>query len=59
MSEFVKQVLLLALAAAIAVAVGLLDQPLFGTQLAWYWCALVGLAIVYGGVVILVVADDV
>lgn len=48
----------LALAALIAVLVGLLDNPLFGVQLAWWVCALIGLVVVYGGWLVLVVADE-
>jgi hypothetical protein len=55
MPEFLAQ---LALAAVIAVLVGWLDNPLFGVQLAWWVCGLIGLAIVFGGVLILVVADE-
>ncbi|MFG3340555.1 hypothetical protein [Glycomyces sp. NPDC048151] len=49
---------LLALSAVIAVAVGFLDEPVFGTQIPWWVCALIGLAVVYGGLVVVVVADE-
>jgi len=54
MPEFLAQ---LALAALIAVLVAWLDHPLFGIQLAWWLCGLIGLVVVFGGFLILVVAD--
>lgn len=47
-----------ALAAVIALAVGLLDGPLFGAAIPWWACAAIGLVLVFGGVLIITHADD-
>lgn len=57
--ELAKLVMQIALAAGVAVLVSLLDGPLFGVELHWSVCAGVGLVVVFGGVLILRVADDV
>jgi hypothetical protein len=54
MGEFIAQC---AIAIVVAVLVAFLDVPLFGTDLAWYWCALIGIAIGFGGVFVWVVID--
>jgi hypothetical protein len=48
----------LVLAAVVALAVGLLDAPLFAVQIPWWVCAGIGLVIVFGGVLIVTHADD-
>jgi Flp pilus assembly protein protease CpaA len=53
--EFLAQ---LALAALTAILVALLDHPLFGVQLAWWLCGLIGLVVVFGGFLIVAVADE-
>lgn len=44
--------------AVLAIAVGLLDGPLFGAAIPWWACALIGLVVVFGGVLIITHADD-
>jgi hypothetical protein len=53
-----ETVVSLILAAIIAVLIGFLDQPLFGIQLAWWVCALIGLVVAFGGWFVLVVVDE-
>lgn len=48
----------LAASAVLALAVGLLDGPLFSVQIPWWVCAAIGLVIVFGGVLIVTHADD-
>lgn len=48
----------LVIAAVVAIAVGLLDAPLFGAEVPWWLCATIGLVIVFGGVLIISHADD-
>jgi len=48
----------LAAAVVIAVLVGVLDGPLAGLQIPWWVCALIGLTVVFGGVLIIRGADD-
>lgn len=55
MAEFLAQ---LALAAVVAVLVAWLDHPLFGVQVAWWLCGLIGLVVVFGGFLIVAVSDE-
>lgn len=48
----------LALAAVVAVTVGLVDEPLLGVNIHWLFCVVIGLVLVYGGILIVNVADD-
>lgn len=49
----------LVLAALIALLVWWVDESVFGVNLAWWLCALIGVAVVFvGSVVILVVTDE-
>jgi hypothetical protein len=48
----------LGIATLVALAVALLDGPLFGIDLAWWWCALIGLVAAFGGWLIIVHASD-
>lgn len=58
MIEFASFLVRLVLAAVVAVLVGFLDEPITGYQLAWWMCALIGFVVVFGGFLILVVADE-
>jgi membrane protein YdbS with pleckstrin-like domain len=48
----------LAASAVLALAVGLLDGPLFAVQIPWWVCAAIGMVLVFGGVLIITHADD-
>jgi hypothetical protein len=48
----------LAASAVLALAVGLLDGPLFDLNIPWWVCAAIGLVLVFGGVLIISHADD-
>lgn len=48
----------LAIAAVIAIAIGLLDGPLFDATVPWWLCAAIGCVIVFGGMLISHHADD-
>jgi hypothetical protein len=57
MTEAVLIALRLTLAAAIAAALVSFDQALFGIDLARWMCALIGIAVVYGGWLVIVIAE--
>jgi hypothetical protein len=48
----------LAASTIVALAVALLDAPLFSVTLAWWVCALIGLAVGFGGWFIIVHTHD-
>lgn len=58
MHPVIEVIVKLAVAAVLALAVGLLDGPLFDVALPWWVCAAIGLVLVFGGVLIIRVADD-
>lgn len=48
----------LLVAAVIAIAIRLLDGPLFDVSVPWWICAAIGCVVVFGGVLIIDRADD-
>ena len=58
MHPVAELLLKLATSAVLALAVGLLDGPLFGLEVPWWVCAAIGLVLVFGGVLIITHADD-
>lgn len=58
MHPIIELIVKLAVAAVLALAVGLLDGPLFDLTIPWWVCAGIGLVLVFGGVLIIRVADD-
>lgn len=53
-----ETVVKLVLAALVALLVGLIDEPLFDINLAWWICALIGLVVVFGGWLIIIAYDE-
>lgn len=47
-----------ALAAAIALLVWAIDEPLLGINLAWWICAFIGVALVFFGSVFIIIVTD-
>lgn len=58
MHPVAELVVRLAVAAVVALAVGLLDGPLFAMDFPWWVCVAIGLVLVFGGVLIISHADD-
>lgn len=58
MHPVIELLVRLAASAVIALAVGMLDGPLFGAALPWWVCAAIGLVLVFGGALIITHADD-
>jgi hypothetical protein len=58
MSSAAELLVKLLASAVLAIAIGLLDRPLFDVNLPWWACALIGLVLVFGGVLIVTRADD-
>jgi hypothetical protein len=48
----------LGIATIIALALALLDEPATGIDLAWWWCAIIGLVVAFGGWRIIVHRGD-
>jgi len=44
--------------AVLAVLVEVFDRPVFGVDLLWWVCVLIGLVVGFGGWLIIVIADD-
>lgn len=57
--EVARVALQIVLAGVVTLLVWLLDGPLFGAELHWSVCVAIGLVVVFGGVLILHLADDV
>lgn len=58
MTQAAELLIKLIVAAVVALAIGLLDAPLFGVEVPWWLCALIGAVVVFGGVLIISHADD-